>query len=479
MGESESGARVKRQRVVGFRQYGEGGRTFAEAEEDDTVASLRFSVCSTDSLQDVVSDLESARARELSLTLQNERLRSLVRQTSAERTPPISPKQNANCDVRILRVGQEKVPSKPGKLVLDVGLMTILPIKASFSVAEYVGYRVIDISAKPATEGGVWEKGRALFDSWVGSSLPAGHAGNGHNSETEDILWELLWKKSVGTGSLCRITLASKPEDFSQFEKLLREWATAPSGTDATAFSKTASSSIPLEPASTEEPEPETGVKPKDSSAASNSRPAVAAANGAPPTRVRNSFQRTMSTKVLAESTLLQSGHIEALVNYMPDRYNQHRWDLLYSAARDGISLQTLYRRVAKTSPTILFVKDMQSHVFGVFAPDPWKVHHKFYGTGETFVFRLEPDIQFYQWNQRDHSEEKRNNFFMFSTDDCIAVGGGGHFALWLDEDLLYGNSSKCQTFNNSCLASSEVFQVLNIEVWSLSEGSGRCFSSQ
>mmetsp|Transcript_10734 Transcript_10734/g.20246 ORF Transcript_10734/g.20246 Transcript_10734/m.20246 type:complete len:164 (-) Transcript_10734:51-542(-) len=163
----------------------------------------------------------------------------------------------------------------------------------------------------------------------------------------------------------------------------------------------------------------------------------------------------------------------------MPDRYNQHRWDLLYSTARDGISLQTLYRRVAKTSPTILFVKDMQSHVFGVFAPDPWKVHHKFYGTGETFVFRLEPDIQFYQWNQRDHSEEKRNNFFMFSTDDCIAVGGGGHFALWLDEDLLYGNSSKCKTFNNSCLASSEVFQVLNIEVWSLSEGSGRCFSSQ
>ena len=157
----------------------------------------------------------------------------------------------------------------------------------------------------------MWEKGRALFDSWFGSSLPAGHAGNGHNSETEDILWELLWKKSVGTGSLCRITLASKPEDFSQFEKLLREWATAPSGTDATAFSKMASSSTPLEPASTEEPEPETGVKPKDSSAATNSRPAVAAANGAPPTRVRNSFQRTMSTKVLAESTLLQSGHIE------------------------------------------------------------------------------------------------------------------------------------------------------------------------
>merc|ERR1711977_517633 len=101
--------------------------TFAEAEEDDTVASLRFSVCSTDSLQDVVSDLESARARELSLTLQNERLRSLVRQTSAERTPPISPKQNANCDVRILGLVKRKCQASQGSLVLDVGLMTILP----------------------------------------------------------------------------------------------------------------------------------------------------------------------------------------------------------------------------------------------------------------------------------------------------------------------------------------------------------------
>ncbi len=181
-----------------------------------------------------------------------------------------------------------------------------------------------------------------------------------------------------------------------------------------------------------------------------------------------------LSTKLVSESALLTEVHIEALIDAMPDRFRQHKWELQYSTTRDGISLHTLYRKTAKTAPTVTVVKDRQGHVFGVFAPDPWKVHHKFYGTGETFVFKLAPELAVWHWNQAEHSDEKRNNFFLFSTDDCIAVGGGGHFALWLDEDLLYGNSTVCSTFNNKCLAGSEVFQVLSIEVWRLSEGSGR-----
>ena len=56
------------------------------------------------SFTDVVSDLEAHRARELSLSLQNDRLRSLVRQTSLDKYP-ISPRKNADCDVRITSIG--------------------------------------------------------------------------------------------------------------------------------------------------------------------------------------------------------------------------------------------------------------------------------------------------------------------------------------------------------------------------------------
>ena len=109
----------------------------------------------------------------------------------------------------------------------------------------------------------------------------------------------------------------------------------------------------------------------------------------------------------------------------------------------------------------------MKGHTFGVFATDPWEVHDKFYGTGETFVFQLEPESHIYHWNQKENTRAKRNDYFMYTTADCIAVGGGGHFALWLDEDLLYGESSKSTTFGNDSLSGeSQVFQILTMEIW-------------
>ena len=359
--------------------------------------------------------------------------------------------------------------------MFGVHLMTILPIQTSFSIAEYVGYRVIENhidgnKLKHNAEGAtVWEKGRAFFDALFGASDGATHAPASENGFSEKhVSWEILWKKSVRTGNLCRITLIATATAFSNFELLIKEWATVPSAADvATSSASPPTPSVALEPAAEGNPANDKAERSAGAAVAGSLGQIEEEQSRTPP---RNSFQRNLSTKVVSESSLLLPEHIDFLVSAMPDRFNQHKWDLVYSTGRDGISLQTLYRRVAKTSPTILVVQDMRKHVFGVFAPDPWRVHHKFYGTGETFVFKLEPKAQskVYHWNQKEHSKDDRNNFFMFSTDDCIGVGGGGHFALWLDEDLLYGNSTKSKTFNNTCLSSSEVFQVLNIEVWRL-----------
>jgi hypothetical protein len=496
-------------------------------EEEGIVASMR-STASAESFTDVVSDLEAHKAKELSLTLQNERLRSILRaQTSL--SPPISPRQNAECSVRILSNGGSQRANNEGKLIFGVHLLTILPLQTSFSVAEYVGYRIIE-SVRNATEGSMWEKGRAFFDSFFGyggmeSNMEANNTSSSDTPNKGEISWEILWKKSVGTGNLCRINVESSLREFALFELLIKEWATAPGvnagGVDnnvaslappkpkaaATTSLEPASSSDQLAEGSEEDRDSsrdvdiesslaritmnegafnsdrhaanetnESRAPPSSSSSHSSSSPSSSNDNGGegggrgthPRTSARNSFQTSLSMKVVSESALIVPQHVEVLIKEMPDRFNQHKWHLKYSTARDGISLKTLYRRVAKQSPTIMIVKDTQSHVFGVFAPDPWRNHHKFYGTGETFVFKLEPELAFYHWNQREHSVEKRNNFFMFSTDDCIGVGGGGHFALWLDEDLLYGNSSRCKTFDNESLAGSESFQVLNIEVWHL-----------
>eukprot|EP00908_Phaeocystis_cordata_P007114 Transcript_17762.p7 GENE.Transcript_17762~~Transcript_17762.p7 ORF type:complete len:84 (+),score=10.83 Transcript_17762:860-1111(+) len=38
------------------------------------------------------------------------------------------------------------------------------------------------------------------------------------------------------------------------------------------------------------------------------------------------------------------------------------------------------------------------------------------------------------------------NSYFMFSAKDHFAVGSGGHFALWLDSELLHGSSGTSHT---------------------------------
>lgn len=58
------------------------------------------------------------------------------------------------------------------------------------------------------------------------------------------------------------------------------------------------------------------------------------------------------------------------------------------------------------------------------------------------------------------------NDFFQFSTHEGLGVGGAGHLALWLDNELLEGASHPCDTFGNPCLASCEEFAVAAVELW-------------
>ena len=59
-------------------------------------------------------------------------------------------------------------------------------------------------------------------------------------------------------------------------------------------------------------------------------------------------------------SSLMSEDHIRALAAAVPARYRQARWALLYSTARDGISLQTLLRNAGRRAPTVLVVRDFQ-----------------------------------------------------------------------------------------------------------------------
>jgi len=80
----------------------------------------------------------------------------------------------------------------------------------------------------------------------------------------------------------------------------------------------------------------------------------------------------------------------------LPPIHQGASWSLIYSTARDGISLNTLLRKAAAAAapaataaPCLLVVKDGSGAVFGAFTTEGWHVAPRFYGTGESFVFSV------------------------------------------------------------------------------------------
>ncbi|XP_054841423.1 oxidation resistance protein 1 isoform X1 [Eublepharis macularius] len=160
-------------------------------------------------------------------------------------------------------------------------------------------------------------------------------------------------------------------------------------------------------------------------------------------------------------SELLQLEQIEKLTKHLPPRTIGYPWTLVYSTAKHGMSLKTLYRTMmGLDTPVLMVIKDSDGQIFGALASEPFKVSDGFYGTGETFLFTFCPDFKIFKWTGD-------NMFFIKGDMDALAFGGGGgEFALWLDGDLYHGRSHSCKTFGNHTLSKKEDFIIQDIEIW-------------
>ena len=130
-----------------------------------------------------------------------------------------------------------------------------------------------------------------------------------------------------------------------------------------------------------------------------------------------------------------------------------HDWMLRYSTEQHGCSLRTAMAKVAERGGSLLIVRDVHGHVFGGFASTPWHVSPHYFGTGECFVFSAGPAFRCWPWTGA-------NSHFQLGFADSIAFGGGGQFAIWLDEAFEYGSSGRCETFGNEPLSASADFKV-------------------
>lgn len=166
---------------------------------------------------------------------------------------------------------------------------------------------------------------------------------------------------------------------------------------------------------------------------------------------------------------------------------------LKYAMVKNGASLHGLYNSIRQCSKTLVVIETVNGEVFGAFVSSPWRKYSSFYGSCETFLWRLrksrftptmsideqielERDIEVFKWSQ-----ENRN--IQMSNDNKLIIGGGcpddadnnedsssWGFGIALEADLYQGTSGNCVTFNSPSLSQvspkGDIFEVANMEVW-------------
>ncbi|KAJ3678537.1 hypothetical protein LUZ60_002340 [Juncus effusus] len=215
---------------------------------------------------------------------------------------------------------------------------------------------------------------------------------------------------------------------------------------------------VPLELNSSSESETET--EKENGNGNGNKNVDLKFKNGIEEKRINNSnYLNFLSDK----SVFVTMDLFEFFESSLPSIVKGSHWVLLYSTWKNGISLQTLLRNSLNLpGPCLLIVGDLKGAIFGGLLDCPLKPtpRRKYQGTNQTFVFTTK------YGNPRLFRPTGANRYFYLCLNDTLAFGGGGNFAICLDEDLLHGTSGACETFGNECLAHDSDFELKNVELW-------------
>lgn len=131
------------------------------------------------------------------------------------------------------------------------------------------------------------------------------------------------------------------------------------------------------------------------------------------------------------------------LRSHLPETLRYSDWVLMFNTETDGVSLTNLYRQVKSAGPLILFIKDEAGYVccfcicthqphadsnrlavvslqvFGAFLSNELRLSDRtFYGSGDTFVFNIQPRARVYPWTGE-------NEYFIKCELDQFHLGAG------------------------------------------------------
>ena len=154
---------------------------------------------------------------------------------------------------------------------------------------------------------------------------------------------------------------------------------------------------------------------------------------------------------LLQESLICDDNQWRMLWKWIPSRFRILQVDLVFRSSIDGVSMTTLYDICSTSEPLLLIVETMDERKFGAYIskalssrPNRKKYSSPFFGTGETFVFKLSdpPSAHFY-------TAQNNNTNFICAEPYFLAFGcSDGRFGVWVGEDLSRGSAAPCKTFD-------------------------------
>nr|XP_009858691.1 TBC1 domain family member 24-like [Ciona intestinalis] len=214
------------------------------------------------------------------------------------------------------------------------------------------------------------------------------------------------------------------------------------------------------------------------------------------------------------ESEIASQSLLTTLYKWLPDSTTVLSPVVLFSTNKHGYNLTSFFSCCDLHEPTVLLIKTVTDAVIGAYLSTAWeeRINSKgYFGTGESFVFKLLPEPAVYKWSGITKSTNKipqlsdatpsrsgscslppinvdttpppvlpktaeplilpplvgamgvnrtptpypspqRDDLFMMADKNGIKIGGGGGISIAIDTSLLNGISQPSSTFNNPSL---------------------------
>ncbi|GAB6031291.1 hypothetical protein CHUAL_009090 [Chamberlinius hualienensis] len=282
----------------------------------------------------------------------------------------------------------------------------------------------------------------------------------------------ILFTKAVAKGDATLTQEVQRSGIASAFRKFCREINIPPHKLLKTAFgirgfSQKTISSIVLRI--------EMGLKSKTTVSGPNVIVRSFSSEGLPTSQSQINIHTTSHTLTIRELFTLWS--------WLPARITMYQPQLIYTTEEHGCSLMTFYTRVQDYEPTLLIIKTTTDEIFGAYCSTKWAernikgdsgVRQTYFGTGETFIFTLTPEIKKYSWvglcqsgvgAEVNPPAKHSSELFMAGDNRMITIGGGNGQAIWIDENIRFGGTGPCDTFANSSLCMNFDFECKVVEV--------------